>query len=395
MNASYRGQIFLIYLLAFVCAIGNPIILPSLPFIMEEFSLSPIEMGLTISFYALPGIVIIPLYGLLSDRIGRRPMLLAGLFLCCTGSLLCYFAPSYAWMLAGRAMQGMSITPLEAMANTLISDIFTGEERMKHVTRATTMQYFSVAVVPVIVSWLLTCGGWRMGFAFAAVLSASALLACLPIRVTYRPSAGVDLRTYGSQLKSLLGSRRLLSLFSVRFASALVLFGAVYPHLSLLAGTRFSIAPEAVGALFSFYACGMFAGALVMPSLLKVLGQKQIGLTGGGLLVTSMLLFLAGASVWQLCTALFLTGFGSGMLNATCAGHVSLATTKDTRGSIMSVYSTIFRSGQAIAPLAFGLLYQTGSFGAVFGVGTAVAMYVTIGCCLSFSYAARLEAQER
>ena len=234
-ECSTRAQNTLIYLLAFVCAIGNPVVLPSLPFIMREFELSALETGLIISVYALPGIGVIPLYGVLSDRIGRRPLLLAGLALCGAGSLLCYAAPGFSWLLAGRALQGLSLTPLEAMCNTLISDLYEGEARMRFVTKATAMQYFSIAVTPLMVSWLLTLGSWRLSLLAAAALCFGALLFCLPMRLPYRPSRSVSLALYAAHIKSILASPRVLSLFSVRLGAALILFGAIYPHISLLA----------------------------------------------------------------------------------------------------------------------------------------------------------------
>lgn len=388
-----RSQMFLIYLLAFVCAIGNPVVLPSLPFIMKDFQLSPIEMGMIISAYALPGVCIIPLYGVLSDRIGRRPLLISGLFLCGVGSLLCLAAPNFPLFLAGRMLQGLSITPLEAMCNTLISDLFDGEERMKHVTRATAMQYFSIAVTPLVVSWLLSCGSWRMGFIFAAALGFGALLLCLPVRICYRPSKSVDIRLYATHLRSLLISPRVLSLFSVRLGSSLVIFGAVYPHLSLLVSERLLLPPEQVGMLFSFYAAGMFLGALAAPWAMNIFTPRLIGFLGGAQLVLSMLLLLFASGLGETVPALILVGTGAGMLNASCAGHVSLAATPDTRGSIMSAYSTMFRLGQATAPLLFGLFYQFGSFNGVFGAGLAFSAAVTLTAALSFAYADRLEHQ--
>ena len=386
-----RSLIVLIYLLAFVCAIGNPVAVPSLPFIMRDFQLSPIEMGLVISVFALPGVCVIPLYGVLIDRIGRRPMLLAGLFLCGTGSLLCYAAPSFSWLLVGRAMQGLSLTPLEAMCNTLISDLFEGEERMRVVTKATAMQYFSIALAPIIVTWLLSFGSWRLGFLFAVLLGFGALALSLPIKVPASPSKSVNIREYGSHLRSLLTSPRLLSLFSVRIGSALVIFGAVYPHLSLLVDKGLHLPPDRAGILFSLYAVGMFLGAMGTQWSMSRIAPRTIGLLGGLQLAVSMALLLFGNSMFSAAPALLLVGTGTGMLNSSCAGHVSLSTTPDTRGSIMSAYSTMFRLGQTIAPILFGLCYQMGSFNGVFGAGLATALLVTVAAPLSFAYADRLE----
>lgn len=389
--SSRRSLIVLIYLLAFVCAIGNPVAVPSLPFIVQDFQLSPIEMGLVISVFALPGVAVIPLYGVLSDRLGRRPMLLTGLFLCGAGSLICYAAPNFGWLLVGRALQGLSLTPLEAMCNTLISDLFDGEKRMRFVTRATAVQYFSIAITPVIVTWMLSFGSWRLGFLFAVILGFGGLALSLPIAVPDSPSKGVNIKEYGSHLRSLLTSPRLLSLFFVRIGSALVIFGAIYPHLSLLVDESLHLPPDRAAFLFSLYAVGMFLGAIGTQWTMSRLHARTIGLLGSLQISLSMALLLFGNSMLTAAPALLLVGTGTGMLNSACAGHVSLSSTPDTRGSIMSAYSTMFRLGQAVAPILFGLFYQMGSFNAVFGTGLAAALIITVVAPLAFAYADKLE----
>ena len=360
--SSRRSQLFLIYLLAYVCALGNPIVVPNLPFIMEDFQISPIEMGLVISMYALPGVFIIPLYGVLCDRIGRRPMLMLCLLLCFLGSMISYFASSFFWMLVGRMLQGISITPLEALSNTLASDLFEGEERMKCIAHCTTIQYFSVATVPLIVTVLTSWADWRMGFAFSGALGLLTLVLCLPIQIPYSPPKNVSLREYGRHIRQILTSFRVLSLFSVRISVALIIFGAIYPHFALMLTSRIGVPAEETGLTFTGYAAGMFIGALLTPMAMRCFISRTIGLLSGLQVCIASVILLMASSSWHVFIALTLVGTGSGMINACCAGHVSLSSSPDTRGSTMSAYSTIFRLGQAIGPVIFGLAFQLGSF---------------------------------
>jgi MFS family permease len=149
--------------------------------------------------------------------------------------------------------------------------------------------------------------------------------------------------------------------------------------------------PEQVGFVFALYAAGMFAGALAMPFLIHCLSPRNIGLIGGMQLVLAMALILFTPSMHTLLLAMLMVGTGSGMLNSSCAGHVSLTATPDTRGSIMSAYSTIFRLGQSAAPVLFGAIYQTGSFSGVFTSGLAVAAVMTVIAAYSFACADRWE----
>lgn len=147
------------------------------------------------------------------------------------------------------------------------------------------------------------------------------------------------------------------------------------------------------GVLFSLYAVGMFVGAMSTQWGMKHLAARTIGLVGGLELCLSMLLLLFSTGLVEAVPALFFVGLGTGTLNSCCAGHVSLTATPDTRGSIMSAYSTMFRLGQTFAPILFGLCYQYGGFTGVFGAGLITSLLVTAVAPLSFAYADRMEHQ--
>jgi len=384
--SSRKAQMALIYLIVYVSSIGNPIVLPVLPDIMQEFTITPLEMSLIISIYALPGMLVIPMYGFLSDRLGRRPLLLLGLLLCFVGSMVCYFAPSYNWLLFGRALQGLSITPLEALANTLTSDLFDGEERMRMVTRVTVVQYFGIASVPIIISGLLLFGNWRLSFALAASLGLIALLFCLPIKPEYK-AATESMKVYRQHLCELLVSRRVLSLLSLRVMSALLLFGVVYVHFPLLFTERLPDSTHLIGPIYSFYAVGMFFGSLITSHINRRFGPVAPGFMGGTTLSLGMALLVILSNAWTGATAMVMVGVGTAVVNASTVGHVSLATTPDTKGSIMSAYSTVFRAGQTVAPILCGLYFQLVGSSWLFATATLVSILFTTWATITFRYA--------
>ena len=126
-----NGRIlFLLFLSVFVDLIGFGVITPLLPFIAETFGASPLQVTLLFSLYSLMQLAFTPFWGYLSDRLGRRPILL----MCYLGSGLSYvffaFAPNLLLIFAARAMAGImgsSITVTKAY----IADITTPENRAK------------------------------------------------------------------------------------------------------------------------------------------------------------------------------------------------------------------------------------------------------------------------
>ena len=112
--------LLVIFLTIFVNLVGFGIIVPLLPFYAERFGASGLTIGLLFGVFSLCQLVASPVLGELSDRYGRRPVLLAGLSLFVVGGVLSSFADSYAAFIAGRMLQalgaGCSITLARAIA---------------------------------------------------------------------------------------------------------------------------------------------------------------------------------------------------------------------------------------------------------------------------------------
>ncbi len=382
----------LVYLIAFLGAMGNPIVLPALPFIMDDLHLTPMQIGMMISIYALPGAVILPFYGMLSDRLGRSKFLLSSLILCVLGSMLCAGAQNFALLLLGRALQGLSITPLDAMCFTLATDLFEGKKRIAMVERCTTMQFFSVTIVPLALAAIIPCFGWRSAFLLAAVIGASAFVMSLPVKMPYQPAQAQKISLFLAGVVQILLSKRMLGLFAVRILVAVIIFGVVYPHLSLLMVQKLSFPPETVGPMFTLYALGMFLGSLALPRLNRRMPEKLLGIIGGAMLLCAVALLASAASLAAIGTGLLCVGAGSGLLITQNTAHVSMAATPETHGTTMSAYSTIFRLGQSIAPGMMGCIFAAGNFSGLFASAAVLALVTGIVSSLAFSYAGKQES---
>ncbi|MBR3881431.1 MAG: MFS transporter, partial [Mailhella sp.] len=279
-----------------------------------------------------------------------------------------------------------------ALANTLTSDLFNGEERMRMVTRVTVVQYFGIASVPLVISGLLMLGSWRLSFALAASLGFFALIFCLPIKLAYT-SATASIQTFRKHLRELLFSRRVISLLTLRATSALILFGIVYVHFPLLFTERLPDATHLVGPIYSFYAVGMLVGSLLTTHVTCRFGATTPGYLGGSSLTLGLALLVLLSAPWMGAIAMAMVGIGTALINSSTVGHISLATTPDTRGSIMSAYSTVFRAGQTVAPILCGMYFQMVGASWLFATGTILAIVLTLWATATFRYANAMEHQ--
>ena len=105
---------------------GTMSINPVLPGIAGEFELSPQQIGWVTTAFVVPIALGAPVCGILADRFGRKTILVPSLFLFAIAGFACAFAPNFQILLGWRFLQGIGAASLEALALTLICDLYTG-----------------------------------------------------------------------------------------------------------------------------------------------------------------------------------------------------------------------------------------------------------------------------
>src|SRR5882724_2327524 len=176
---------------------------PSFPAISQEFSLTTWQIQQTITVYMLPFALMTLIQGPLSDALGRRPVVLVGLLIYSAASIACVFAPSFAFLLAFRALQGMSAGVGMAVGRAIIRDLHDGPQAQK--LMATISMIFSIApaIAPVLGGWIHVWFGWRYVFGFMVIagLTLSALsYALLPETHPFERRAKLDVGGLGGTL---------------------------------------------------------------------------------------------------------------------------------------------------------------------------------------------------
>jgi DHA1 family bicyclomycin/chloramphenicol resistance-like MFS transporter len=268
----------LIALLMAVTAISIDIMLPALPQIGRSLDVqSENDRQLVISFYVVGFASGQLLFGILSDRFGRRTPLLAGLALYICGTLLALFSGSFHALLLARVLQGFSAAAPRVIAVAIVRDRFEGRE-MARVMSFIMMVFFTVPILaPSIGETVLVVANWRAIFfllLFAATVAALWSLLRLP---ETRPSQDrLPLSAYAilAGLKTILSSRQsagyiLATGFVFGFLmSYIVSAEQIFVDIYGL-GSRF---PLAFGAISSL----MIGAAVVNASVVRTLGMRVV-----------------------------------------------------------------------------------------------------------------------
>lgn len=231
------------------------VVLPSFPALSSHFHTTPSEIAESVSIFAIGLAVSLLLIGPLSDRFGRKKLLLAGIALSAIGATGCLFAEDFAWFLGFRVVQAVGCGTL-ALSQALIQDLFAGRELERIRIWMTTAGGIFISSSPLMGTWLQLYGGWQASFYVFIVLAIVVWLWSARLlddsRSQHRPSSVgffsgywllfSDIRFVGYWLISALAFAchfsfivmsplifmEHLNLSAYQFAWALLLYGAAY-----------------------------------------------------------------------------------------------------------------------------------------------------------------------
>ena len=347
-GGSHWGMAALLAALAMVSPFSLDTFYPSFPAISQEFSLTAWQIQQTITVYMLPFALMTLIQGPLSDALGRRPVVLVGLFIYTLASVACVFAPSFAFLLAFRAVQGMSAGVGMAVGRAIIRDLHDGPQAQK--LMATISMIFSIApaIAPVLGGWIHVWFGWRFVFGFMVIAGVALSVlsyALLPETHPFERRAKLDVAGLGGTLVR-IASNRTFMLYALALGttfSAMITFIGAAPAIVMghwhLAETQFAylFVPLIIGIMGGAFLSGRLAG--------RVSGTKQIkiGYTltlAGGVLSVMLQAFVDSPPIFPQQVLITVVAVGVQLMMPIYALRM-LDMFPDVRGSAASVQSCV------------------------------------------------------
>lgn len=149
---------------------------PSFPDIQDTFNLSPfmteLLLGINLTAYCITSLIV----GNLGDRYGRKPIIILGLLIFNLGSLFCVFSNNYESILLGRFLQGAGISAIAVLVYVVLADIYSVQEQQKLMGILNGTVALSMAVAPVIGSYINLFWGWHANFILLCILGFISLI---------------------------------------------------------------------------------------------------------------------------------------------------------------------------------------------------------------------------
>jgi MFS transporter, DHA1 family, multidrug resistance protein len=275
--------------IATVSPLGINMYLPSMPGMARALGTDFATVQLTLSLYLAAMAVGQLIVGPLSDRFGRRPVLLAGLFVFVIGSGVCASAPSVGILIAGRVVQALGGCAGIALTRAIVADLYGRAQAASMIAYVTMGMAVAPMIAPTIGGVLETLHGWRATFAFlTAYGGVVALLSLFFLAETHKNRAGEGaarklLRSYPGLFRS-----RLFWGYALTngFASAVFfafLAGAPFVVIELLGRS-----PAQYGAWFALVPSGYILGNFATGRLATRFGPDRLILSGTLMLLASV-----------------------------------------------------------------------------------------------------------
>lgn len=268
------GMTAMLALLAALGPLSTDMYLPSLPAIARELGASTAGTQLTLSAFLVGFAAGQFVYGPVSDRVGRRPVLAAGLGIFVAASLACAVAPTIELLVAGRFLQALGAAGPIVLARAMVRDLYEGPRAGRELSRMGTIMGLVPAFAPILGGVLQGAFGWRANF-LAAVLFGLALaavaLTVMPETLCARPSEPISFRALPRSFGVLFRHPA----YRVYVALAGLSYGGLFAFISgssfVLQGT-YGLSEIGFALAFAFCVLGYIAGTLI--------GQRIVGRRG-------------------------------------------------------------------------------------------------------------------
>ncbi len=261
-----KGLIFFLVLLSAFVPLSTDLYLPALPAMTNEFGVPEVLVTLTLIlfflFYSAASLV----WGPLSDKYGRRPILLIGLIGYTGASLMCALSPSIYMLIVSRVLQAIGAGAAAATSTAIVKDVYTGRSLEKKIAAIQTISVITPVVAPMLGALLLKLTDWRgVFYAQAFIGIAVVALALMYTETIHQKGAGNIIKTMG-RLFVVLRDKRFTALLLI-FSASSVTFMAYISVSAYIYQDIFGLSEQMYSYLFSFNAAMMFVGPILYIKL--------------------------------------------------------------------------------------------------------------------------------
>lgn len=366
-------------------------LIPVLPLIEKNLKITDLQVSLIITIYSIVAIILIPVAGYLSDKWGRKKVIIPSLFIAAIGGAVTGWVSwklnnPYTWILIGRVIQGIGSAGAMPVVIPCVGDMFQDEEQVSSGLGLVETSNTLGKVLSPILGSLLASFVWFLPFWFIPILCIISIVLIIFFVKPPKPTKEAPpLKVFLQNVKSILmeKGRWLLPIFLLGGIIMFILFGILF-YLSSILEKRYHLE-------------GVWKGlVLAMPlaslSLTSYITGKKIGdkkgvmkwciCDGFVILGITLIIPIFFKNIYIIIISLVISGIGVGVALPSLDALVTEGVEKEQRGSITSLYSSMRFVGVAAGPPLFAMLMK-GPDNYIFYLSIFFAL---LGAILAFTF---------
>ncbi len=348
-----KSPLFIIFLVVFIDLVGFGIVIPILPYYAKTYGASATMLGWLMTSYSAMQFIFAPIWGRLSDRIGRRPVLLGSMAGIALSMVILGLAPSLLWLFIGRAFAGICGANIST-ATAYIADVTSEKDRAKGMGLIGAAFGLGFIFGPAI-------GGVLSRFGYSVPMFAAAALSLANIVFAYfklaEPPGTQELRAQHrdrrfdrNAIRETMGDPR-TRMAVLLFFIATVAITQMEVTFALFMQARYGFEAQGTGWLLAFMGIIMVVvqGGLI-GRLSNRFGEARLILAGTIMMAIALVLMAQALHLSGLMIGVAVLGLGNGITNPSLMSLASHGAVPERRGATMGVYQSAGSLARVVGP---------------------------------------------
>lgn len=362
----FNKNLQIIFGVTLMAVLGVSSITPAFPKIARQLNLTSQQVGLLITIFTLPGVLLTPVLGVLADRLGRKKVLIPSLLLFGLAGFICAFARDYNLLLLLRLLQGTGAASLGSLNVTLIGDFFEGRQRAAAMGYNASILSVGTATYPALGGVLATIA-WYMPFALPVLALPIAFIVLFSLQKTSIMSEK-KLKDYLLTAWENIRDTRIIAVFIASISTFVILYGVYLTYFPFLLDHTFNAKALLIGILMSVMSLTTAIISFQLGRLTRRFSERTLLKTAFVLYTLSLLMIPFIHSIRVMVVPLVLFGAAQGLNIPSLQTLLANLAPSENRAAFMSINGMVLRLGQTLGPLIMGF---------VFGISGVTGVYIS------------------
>jgi len=371
-NLFQDPNLLIIFTVSLIAILGVASVTPTFPSLRAALDVPVEKIGLLITVFTFPTLILGPIIGVFADRIGRKKIIVPSLILFGIAGFACAFVRDFNLLLGLRFLQGIGAASLLSLSVTLVGDLYSGDKRVTAMGYNASVSSIGTALYPTIGGALATMG-WYFPFMLPIVAIPVGLLVLFGLK-NPEPQGQRNLKVYLSNALIALKNRQLFGLFIASAANFVLLCGAYVTYLPSLIADKFGAEPFTIGLFLSSVSVAIALTSSQLGNLARRFSETTLVRASFVFYAVALAIIPFVSSLWLLLIPTTIFGIGLGLGFPSIQTLLATLAPKDYLATVISVNGTFYGLGQTVGPLLMGIAYGIGGINSVFYAGVAFAL---------------------